>query len=129
MALHLGSLITCAQPCFFSTLQNTAVFPSHIKIPASPLCILHRSPAVQSLPISVFHLRSTRWRLACSSRSFFHKLHSFRKPPAVSLLPCSTGSAQGCFTILGFKIELLLLNFVLLVTFSKVCILIKYLKD
>ncbi len=58
--------------------------PAHKnKSPASPSCILHRSPVVQFLPISVFHLRSTRSRLACSSRTSLHKLHSFRKPPAV----------------------------------------------
>ena len=81
-------------PVAVSTPRNSRVFPLRYKTPllfpthknkspASPSCILHRSPFVQSLPISVFHLRSTRSRLACSSRTSFHKLHSFRKPPAV----------------------------------------------
>lgn len=77
-----------------STPRNSRVPPLRYKTPlfnpthknkslASPSCILHRSSAVQSLPISVFHPRSTRSRLACSSRTSFHKLHSFWEPPAV----------------------------------------------
>lgn len=68
----------------FQSFHTLETFPLRkSKTPPNPCAYLHRSSAVQSLPISVFHLRSTRSRLACSSRTSFHKLHSFRKPPAV----------------------------------------------
>ena len=79
-------LLTTAVFLLYVT-KHHCFYPAHKnKSPANPLCILHRSPAVQSLPISVFHLRSTRSRLACSSRTSFHKLHSFRKTSSCS--PC-----------------------------------------
>ncbi len=64
----------------FHTLETIPLRKS--KTPPNPCayCIGH----FHSLPaVLLSHLRSTRSRLACSSRSSFHKLHSFRKPPAV----------------------------------------------
>lgn len=43
-----------------------------------------------------------------SSRTFFHLLHSFRKPPAVRLLPCSTRQRSGLFYLDYNKIYVIL---------------------
>lgn len=82
-----------------STVQPTASFSCPIQPPtktcAKPLCILHRSPAVQFLPISVFHLRSTRSRLAAFYSASLHffplGIHSTcyphsKKPMKISII-------------------------------------------
>lgn len=75
------------QPCSSTMLQNTTVLSdAQNKSLASPLCILHRSPAIQSLPISVFHPRSTRSRLA-AFQSFLLSLAS-QLPKTYSCSPC-----------------------------------------
>lgn len=102
-ATHTCRWYHSTQGIFTGTIQPTASFsyviPSLTKTCAKPLCILHRSPAVQFLPISVFHPRSTRSRLA-TFQSYLLSLAS-QLPENLQLFPCCLaprGSAQGCFT-------------------------------
>jgi hypothetical protein len=81
---YLGAMVS--QECSFSgiepvemhTLVSNSLFS--FKNSAKPLCILHRSPVVQSLSISGFHLRSNSQtaRLLHSSpfRYLFIPFHS-----------------------------------------------------
>ncbi len=109
------------------TASSSYPNPPPTKTCAKPLCMLHRSQAVQSLPISCFHLRSTRSRLAAFHSASLHcipsGIHSTcyphsRKPIIISIkistdevilntnanyssgfLSFSQRSAEGSFTL------------------------------
>ena len=107
---HFGSRIhSPQQPCSSTMLQNTTVLPyAQNKSLASPLCILHRSPVVPAAAGPF--LPSTLAQLAVgsqhSSRSSFHLLHSFRKPPAVRRATLLHRQRSRLFDLLCTKIKL-----------------------